>query len=80
MVNTGTEEIHGMADMKGQTQPTVIQTTSTESLSQNDPAPGPASTLTGLHPGQWNCFLVSSFTVCQVCIVFISVIYLLMQF
>lgn len=52
MVSTGTEEILGMADMKGGTQPTVIQTTSTESLNQNDPAPGPVSILTGLHPGK----------------------------
>lgn len=34
------------------TQHIVIQATSTESLSQNDPAPGPASILTGLHPGK----------------------------
>lgn len=52
MVHTEEEESLGMADMKGRTQPTAIQTTSTESLSQNDPAPGPVSTLTGLHLGQ----------------------------
>lgn len=52
MVHTGAEQILGMADMKGRPQLIVIQTTSTESLSQNDPAPGPASTLTGPHPGQ----------------------------
>lgn len=55
MLSTGAEQI-GMADMKGSPQLTVIQTTSTESLHQTDPAPGPVSTLTGRHPGQLSSF------------------------
>lgn len=52
MVHTEVEEILGMVDMKDSLQRIVIQTTSTESLSQNDPAPEPVSTLTGPHPGK----------------------------
>lgn len=52
MVHTGVEQILGMADMMVRPLLIVIQTTSTENLSQNGPAPGRVSTLTGLHPGQ----------------------------
>lgn len=56
MALIGAEQILGMADMKDLTQPIVIQTTNTESLSLSDPAPGPVSTLTDPltdpHPGQ----------------------------
>lgn len=52
MVHTGPEQILGMADMKGSPQLIVIQTTNTESLNQNDPAPELVSTLTGPPPGR----------------------------
>lgn len=51
-VLTGADQMPGMADMKGSPQLTGIQTTSTESLNQSDPAPEPVSTLTGPPPGQ----------------------------
>lgn len=51
MVHTGAEQILGMADMMGRRQVTVIQITSTESLSQIVPAHGPVSTLTDLRQG-----------------------------
>ncbi|CAM9108023.1 unnamed protein product, partial [Lampetra planeri] len=40
-VPTEAEESLGMADMKDRTQPTGIQTTSTENPSRTDPAPEP---------------------------------------
>lgn len=49
------------ADTKVKPQLIVIQTTSTESLSQNGPAPGRVSTLTGPRPGTlWKIQLVWS--------------------
>lgn len=50
--HTGTEQILGMADIKGSPQVTKILTTSTESLNPSDPAPEPASILTDPHPGK----------------------------
>lgn len=53
------------ADTKVKPQLIVIQTTSTESLSQNGPAPGRVSTLTGPRPGTlWKIQLVWSLLVC----------------
>lgn len=52
MVRTGPEQMLGTADMKGSPQLIVIQTTNTESLNQNDPAPELVSTLTGPPPGR----------------------------